>query len=123
MENGNHIETRQPHASRNNNGAAERTTPQITMPHQMVEQGMGKAAKMIHHQKITAILEQLHNADLMTTIFHFYSTNKNTPEQPFPPLQGKSKLPQDPAGLRQYCPGQPAPENQATYRSESSLDI
>jgi len=31
-------------------------------------------------------------------------------ERPFPPLQGKIKLPQDPAGMRQYCPRQPAPE-------------
>jgi len=46
MENGNHIETRQqPHASRNNNGAAERTTPQIMMPRQMVEPRHGEGAK------------------------------------------------------------------------------
>jgi len=43
-------------------------------------QGTGKGAKTIHRQKITAILEQLHNADPTTMIFCFYSTNKNTPK-------------------------------------------
>jgi len=73
-------------------------------------QAMGKGAKTVHQQKITVIIEQLQKTDPTITVYQFYTTDKNTSDQPYPPLQGKMKLPQDPVGLQQYCPGQAPPE-------------
>jgi len=70
-------------------------------------QATGKGMKAVHRQKILSILEQLQKIDGMTTVYQFYSTNKNAPMRLYPPLKGKVKLTPDPAGMCQYCPGQP----------------
>jgi len=77
----------------------------------------GKAAKMVYCQWIMAIIEQLQKTDSMITLHHFYRTDRNTPDQLCPLLQGKHiKLPPDQAGMKQYCPRQP-PLEQPGYAS------
>ncbi len=99
------------------NGAQSNTTTAIKEPLLKLRcrikwwnQVTGKGAKTVYHQKITTIVDQLQKTDPTLTVYQFYTTDKNTLDQPYPPLQGKMKLPQDPAGLCQYCPGQSLPE-------------
>jgi len=56
-------------------------------------QATGKGAKTVYCQKITMISDQLQKMDPTLAIYQFYTTNKNTPDRPYPPLQGKMKLP------------------------------
>jgi len=79
-------------------------------------QAMGKGAKGVHRQKILNVFKQIQKIDRTMTVYHFYSTNKNAPTQSYPPLNGKIKLPPDPAGMCQYCLGQP-PLEQPGYTS------
>jgi len=74
-------------------------------------QSTGKGVKAVHQQKILSILDQLQKANATMTVFWFYSTDKNASTQAYPLLQGKVKLPPDPAGMRQYCLGQPPLEH------------
>jgi len=55
-------------------------------------QATGKGAKEVHYQKILSILEQIQKIDATTAVYQFYSMDKNTPTQLYPPLQGKVKL-------------------------------
>jgi len=73
-------------------------------------QATSKGTKGVHCQKILNILKQLQKINRMTTVYRFYSTDKNASMRLYPPLKGKVKLPPDPTGMHQYCPGQPLPE-------------
>jgi len=70
-------------------------------------QATSKGTKGVHCQKILNILKQLQKINRMTTVYRFYSTDKNASMRLYPPLKGKVKLPPDPTGMCQYCLGQP----------------
>jgi len=85
----------------------EGTTNQIKMPNQMVEPSIGKRSKDSTQTKNTK-----HNGELqqgrphdnaIQILFH----RQECTDSDISPLQeGTVKLPLDPAGMKQYCPGQ-----------------